>query len=112
MIKQLFSVLALSTFSIGPAFADLTRVATDRYTATDSDNNVHTITYVRKDFEGDVQLRVTRKGQEYYYWVSCKTDSISIAGDDFDGWNYVDHRKMEGYYSDVACRGGLSSDVI
>ena len=104
MIKSIFSALALSAVSIAPAFADLTRVGTDQYTATDSKSNVHNITYVRKDYEGDVQIKVSYNGNTEYYWISCQYDQISSGGDAFDGWTYVDHRKMQGYYSDVACR--------
>ena len=104
MFKQILSVLALSTITIAPAFAELSKVGPDRYTARDVKGRTHYITYVRQDFEGDVQLEVTLSGQTEYYWVDCSTDQISIGGDAYDGWNYVDHRKMEGYYSDVACR--------
>ena len=62
------------------------------------------IEYVRKDYEGDVQIKVTSQGATEWYWVKCDTDRISFAGENYNGWEYVDHRKMEGYYSDVACR--------
>ena len=105
MIKSILSVLALSAFSVTPVLADdLNRIGEDFYSAIDSKGNTHYITYVRQDHEGDVQIRVSMNSDEQYYWVNCKTDRISVAGDNFDGWKYVDHRKMEGYYSDVACR--------
>ena len=104
MIKQILSVLALSTISIAPAFAELTRLGTDQYSARDAKGATHYITYVRQDYEGDVQLEVNIGGDVVYYWVDCSTDQISVGGDNYNGWNYVDHRKMEGYYSDVACR--------
>ena len=104
MIKSILSVLALSTLSVAPALAELNRIGTDQFSAVDSGNNTHYITYVRQDYEGDVQVKVSMNGTTVYYWVSCKNDQISEAGDNFDGWRYVDHRKMEGYYSDVACR--------
>ena len=104
MIKQLFSVLALSAFSIAPASAELTRIGEDIYSAVDAKGATHYITYVRRDFEGDVQVKVSQNGITNYFWVSCSDDRISLAGDAYDGWDYVDHRKMEGYYSDVACR--------
>ena len=103
MIKQLLSVLALSTISVSPAFAELSRIDTDRYVARDSDGDSHYITYVRRDHEGDVQVKVSQNGNTHYYWVDCSSDRISVGGDDYNGWDYVDHRKMEGYYSDVAC---------
>ena len=104
MIKQILSVLALSTISIAPASAQLNRVAEDVYSAVDAKGATHYITYVRRDFEGDVQVKVTQNGNTHYFWVSCSDDRISLGGDDYNGWRYVDHRKMEGYYSDVACR--------
>ena len=104
MFKSILSVLALSAFSVVPASAELVRLGTDQYSALDGNNNTHYITYVRQDYEGDVQVKVSMNGTTVYYWVSCKDDQISEAGDNFDGWRYVDHRKMEGYYSDVACR--------
>ena len=104
MIKQILSVLALSAFSITPASAELNRVGEDLFTATDAKGATHYITYVRRDYEGDVQIKVTQNGNTHYFWVDCRNDRISLAGDDYQGWDYVDHRKMEGHYSDVACR--------
>ena len=103
MFKTVLSVLALSAFAITPAYAELNRIGEDRYSARDSSNETHYIDYVRMDHEGDVQVRVTVNGESVYYWVSCDDDRISVGGEYFNGWNYVDHRKMEGYYSDVAC---------
>ena len=103
MIKQLISILALSTLSIAPALAEINRIGEDRYAATDAKGATHYITYVRRDHEGDVQVKVTQNGNTNYFWVSCSSDRISVAGDGYQGWDYVDHRKMEGYYSDVAC---------
>ena len=103
MIKQLLSVLALSAVTVAPAFAELRRVTNDMYTAVDAQNRSHIIEYLRQDHEGDVQLRVTVNGNIDYYWVNCRQDRISLGGDAYNGWDYVDHRKMEGYYSDVAC---------
>ena len=103
MIKQLLSVLALSVVSVTPAIAGLTRIAPDRYSAVDSNNETHYITYIRMDHEGDVQLQVDVGQGTVYFWVNCSTDRISLGGDAYNGWDYVDHRKMEGYYSDVAC---------
>ena len=104
MIKQVLSILALSTISIAPAFAELTRLATDKYSARDARGRTHYINYVRQDYEGDVQVEVNIAGDVTYYWVNCKNDKISVGGDGYTGWSYVDHRNMEGYYSDVACR--------
>ena len=103
MIKQLISILALSTLSIAPASAEINRIGEDRYAATDAKGDTHYITYVRRDHEGDVQVKVSLNGNTNYFWVNCSSDKMSIAGDGYQGWDYVDHRKMEGYYSDVAC---------
>ena len=104
MIKRILSVLALTAMSVTPAMAEVNRLGTDRYSAVDAKGLTHYITYVRQDHEGDVQLKVTVEGNSSFYWVSCDDDRISVGGDDYDGWRYVDHRNMEGYYSDVACR--------
>ena len=104
MFKQLLSIAALSTVTVAPAFAELTRIGTDRYAAQDVNGNTHLIEYIRMDNEGDVQISVNLNGNFTHYWVNCSNDRISIAGDGFNGWDYVDHRKMQGYYSDVACR--------
>ena len=103
MIKQFLSVLALTAVSVAPVFAGVNRVGEDRYSAVDAKGATHYITYVRKDHEGDVQVKVTQNGNTNYFWVDCSTDRISVGGDGYNGWEYVDHRKMEGYYSDVAC---------
>ena len=103
MIKQLISILALSTLSIAPASAEINRIGEDRYSAADAKGDTHYITYVRRDYEGDVQVKVSLNGNTNYFWVNCSSDKMSIAGDGYQGWDYVDHRKMEGYYSDVAC---------
>ena len=103
MIKQALSVLALSVVSIAPVSAELNRIGEDRYAAVDAKGATHYITYVRQDHEGDVQVKVTQNGNTHYFWVDCSNDRISLGGDDYQGWEYVDHRKMEGYYSDVAC---------
>ena len=103
MIKQFLSVLALTAVSVTPVFAGVNRVGEDRYSAVDAKGATHYITYVRKDHEGDVQVKVTQNGNTNYFWVDCSTDRISVGGDGYNGWEYVDHRKMEGYYSDVAC---------
>ena len=104
MIKQVLSVLALTMMSVSPAMAEVNRLGNDRYSAVDVKGLTHYITYVRQDHEGDVQVKVSVSGDVTYYWVSCDDDRISVGGDSYNGWDYVDHRNMEGYYSDVACR--------
>ena len=92
-------------FGAMPAEATLRNVGGDMWTAVDANGSTHSIQYVRQDHEGDVQVRVLVQGRgETFYWIDCTQDLISVGGPDFDGWSYVDHRKMEGYYSDVACR--------
>lgn len=104
MFKSILSAIALTAFGVVPASAELVRLGTDQYRALDSNWNTHFITYVRQDYEGDVQIKVSMNGNVAYYWINCRNDLISVGGDDFNGWKYVDHRNMEGYYSDVACR--------
>lgn len=103
MFKKLFAATALIGLSATSSFAGLAKLSEDLYAANDDLDNVHRIEYIRKDHEGDVQLKINVKDTEFYVWVNCKEDRIAVAGDDFDGWDYVDHRKMEGWYSDVAC---------
>ena len=103
MIKQLLSVVTLTALSVSPVFAGVNRISEDKYSAVDVEGETHYITYVRMDSEGDVQVKVTQNGYTDYYWVSCDDDRISLGGRYYDGWDYVDHRKMEGFYSDVAC---------
>tara|TARA_Y200000002_G_scaffold139037_1_gene114632 strand:- start:104 stop:487 length:384 start_codon:yes stop_codon:yes gene_type:complete len=99
------AVISTSFIAASPAQADLRNVGGDIWTATDENGATHRIEYVRLDHEGDVQLRVLVSGKgETYYWVDCTKDLIAVAGDDSDGWYEVDHRTMNGYYTDVACR--------
>ena len=56
----------------------------------------------RQDAEGDILVVLTdmydrRQG---YAWFDCDQDLISLNGGD---WEYVDHRKHEGWWSDIAC---------
>ena len=104
MFKSILAAITLTATTVLPSMASLTRIGVDRYSAVDANNQTHYITYVRQDHEGDVQVRVDVGRTTQYYWVNCRTDRISAGGDNFNGWAYVDHRKMEGYYSDVACR--------
>ena len=103
MIKSLLTATVLITLSATSSLAELIKVSNDVYVADDADGNIHRIEYIRQDHEGDVQVKVNVRDEETYYWVNCKEDRISIGGDGFQGWDYVDHRKMQGYYSDVAC---------
>ena len=91
------------TLTSTSALAELVKVGTDVYVADDTNGNIHRIEYVRMDHEGDVQLKVSSGNVTEWFWVNCPTDSISLAQEGAT-WTYVDHRKMEGYYSDVACR--------
>ena len=57
---------------------------------------------LRQDSEGDILVELTnvRDIRVGYAWVDCSSDIISIDGDD---WKPVDHRKHEGWWSDIAC---------
>ena len=103
MFKSIISALTLATITTTSALATMTRVSDGVYVAEDANDRLHLIEYVRQDHEGDVQVKVTVNGAVVYYWVNCREDRISRGGELFDGWEYVDHRKMVGYYSDVAC---------
>ena len=104
MIKSLLTATALIVVTATSSLAELIKVSTDVYIADDIDGNIHRIEYIRMDHEGDVQVKVSKGNTEVYYWFNCDKDRYSLGGDDFNGWHYTDHRKMVGYYSDVACR--------
>ena len=103
MIKSLFGALALVTLTATSSLAELVKLSEDMYLAEDARGNVHRIQYVRMDHEGDVQIKVQLGNEVGYFWFNCRDDRYSRGGDAFNGWHYVDHRNMVGYYSDVAC---------
>ena len=92
-------------FNAMPAEAAPVRVAQDVWSAYDSNNNEHIIKVERQDREGDflIEVNVPARQTSQYYWVDCAQDLMSLPGADSQ-WYGVDHRKMEGWYSDVACR--------
>ena len=92
-------------FNVMPAEATPVRVAQDVWSAYDSDNNEHVITVERQDREGDFLIRVNVPARQVTqsFWIDCRNDLIGEARTDAS-WEAVDHRKMEGWYSDVACR--------
>lgn len=98
------SLCTLDAVSALGAKASLRHVGGSTYQAVDARGNVHTITRQFTDAEGDTSVRVLIQGVgEQKYWVACSSDLISYASADAT-WRRVDHAKMEGYYSDVACR--------
>jgi hypothetical protein len=103
-IKPHFFVL-MATFAVvcaGAANAKPKRIATDTWRAYDEGNNAHTIKVNYVDREGDVSITVRARGNSTDWWINCENDLIAFASVDAE-WEPVDHRKMEGWYSDVAC---------
>ena len=93
-------------FNVMPAEATPVRVDQDIWSAYDSNNNEHIIKVEAQDREGDIliKVRVPAAGPIKYFWIDCAKDIISVDGAAYGEWYAVDHRKMEGWYSDVACR--------
>ena len=92
-------------FNAMPAEAEPVRIAQDVWSAYDSSNNEHIIKVERQDREGDflIEVSVPAKREVQEFWIDCRQDLIAVARTDAR-WEAVDHRKMEGWYSDVACR--------
>ena len=86
------------------ASASPQRVAADTWSAYDDQGQEHVIKVNHQDKEGDymIEVRIPDQYETTYYWIDCKRDWIHAIGD--DDWDVIDHRKMEGWYSDVACR--------
>ena len=97
--------VAAAVFNVMPAEAAPVRVAQDVWSAYDDNNNEHIIKVERQDREGDflIEVSVPARRTSQHYWVDCAQDLIALPGADSQ-WYGVDHRKMEGWYSDVACR--------
>jgi len=103
-IRPFFCVL-LAVFAVacaGSANAKPKKIAADTWRAYDENNNAHTIIVNYVDREGDVSITVKTRGDSTDWWINCENDMIAFASVDAD-WEPVDHRKMEGWYSDVAC---------
>jgi len=62
---------------------------------------------IRQDSEGDILIELTDMTDRRlsYAWIDCDQDLISYNGGE---WSYVDHRKHEGWYSDIACNRPLN----
>lgn len=105
-VATTLGIATLTAFSaVAPAQAEPTRVGQDVWSAYDSSNNEHVITVVRQDREGDYLVEVKAPGSNFVanYWIDCKKDIIVEAREGAQ-WEAIDHRKMQGWYSDVACR--------
>lgn len=102
-LSRCFFVGALMVAFAGAANARPKKIGTDTWRAYDSNNRAHTIIVNYVDREGDVSITVKTRGDSTDWWIDCDDDLISFASVDAE-WEPVDHRKMEGWYSDVACR--------
>ena len=96
---------AAAMFTTSPAKAEPVRIAQDVWSAYDSANNEHIIKVERQDRAGDflIEVSVPAKREVQEFWIDCRQDLIAEARVDAR-WEAIDHRKMEGWYSDVACR--------
>ena len=103
--STLLSIATFATLFGGVAQAEPIRIAQDTWSAYDSANNEHIIKVELQDREGDylIEVIVPAKRTVVEFWIDCRQDVIAEARPDAQ-WSPVDHRKMEGWYSDVACR--------
>ena len=109
-MKKLFAAAAASLAFAAPAVAQPYQVFEDTWAAPAATGGEHIISVERVDREGDVLITVRRNSARglitEQYWINCENDLIAYVqpGAEYYPWSQVDHRKMEGWYSDVACR--------
>lgn len=107
MFKRL-ALSALTALSIaGPASAAPLQIFDGIWMFTPENSGADMpffVDVVRQDREGDILLNVTdeRDNLISHVWMSCDDDKISYGG---EPWERVDHRKIEGWISDIACTG-------
>jgi hypothetical protein len=91
--------------NLAPASAQPTRIGQDTWSAYDDRGQEHVIKVEFQDREGDyrIEVRQLAVNEVTTYWIDCNRDIIQVAGTS-NPWSNIDHRKMEGWYSDVACR--------
>ena len=112
MFRKLATIALASLAIAAPASAQLTRMPGEyggfSFMAQDEKGQTHSIETVRQDREGDYYIDVqVNNGPKTYYWIDCAKDLISDNG----AWREVDHRKMEGYYSDATCRPEMGTSI-
>jgi len=109
-MKKLFAAAAATLAFAAPAVAQPYRVLQDVWAAPAADGTEHIIAVERVDREGDVLITVRRNTSNgiaaEQYWIDCENDWIAYVREGAESypWSEIDHRKMEGWYSDVACR--------
>ena len=109
-MKKLFAAAAATLAFAAPAVAQPYRVLQDVWAAPAADGTEHIIAVERVDREGDVLITVRRNSSNGIiadqYWIACKNDMIAYVREGANSypWYNVDHRNMDGWYSDVACR--------
>ena len=105
LVSTAFALVTTFFGAIPAANAEPIRIAEDVWSAYDSRNNEHIIKVEFQDRAGDmlIEVSVPAKRLVTEFWIDCRLDVIAEARPDAQ-WFPVDHRKMEGWYSDVACR--------
>ena len=103
--STLLSIAAFATLFGGVAQAEPIRIAEAVWSAYDSRTTEHMLKVELQDRAGDILIEVSvpAKRMATEFWIDCRLDVIAEARTDAQ-WFPVDHRKMEGWYSDVACR--------
>ena len=105
MIRKLALATLTALSFAGPAVAAPINLGDGTWMFTPEDTGSDSIYFadvIRQDAEGDVLVELTNiyGTREGYAWFRCSTDQASVNGAD---WEYVDHRKHEGWWSDIAC---------
>ena len=106
MFRNIFAATAVAAATIAaPASAEPIRMFQDVWAAPAGDGTQHVIVVERVDRAGDTLITVGNGSGSTQFWIDCDTDSIAtvVPGADSYPWRPVDHRLMEGWYSDVAC---------
>mgnify|MGYP001578154085 FL=1 len=111
MFRKLASIALASLAISAPASAELFNTGNGTYLAVAENGASITIELDHVDNEGDrwmVLGLVEKPGAAYEEsgaWVRCQDNIIAHSG---EGWKAVDHRTVNGYIWDVACRGAES----
>ena len=111
MFRKLASIALASLAISAPASAELFNTGNGTYMAMSQDGSALTIEIDHVDNEGDRWMSlgfVAGPGAAYEEtgaWVRCQDNLIQHAG---ENWQAVDHRTLNGYVWDVACRGAES----
>jgi hypothetical protein len=107
MIRRLASIALASLAISAPASAELISIGNDTYLTMTDDGAAITIELDHVDQVGDrwMVLGVVEKPGATYEesgaWVRCQDNLIQHSGGE---WQAVDHRTVNGYIWDVACR--------